>query len=132
MRTNSNYKRNRNRNKNSRNVNNSLNHKSNSFDSAGPDMRVRGSALQVNEKYTALANDAYSSGDRILAESFFQHADHYYRVILSSNGGVDPRRSQNTNLKEKSISDQPKDTEMHKKDLKGKIEEANLEDNKTN
>ena len=87
-----NYKRNRNRNQNRRNGNGSSS-KSTNIDSSGPDVRVRGSAIQVNEKYMALANDASMSGDRIKAESFFQYADHYYRVYMLANGGVDPRKT---------------------------------------
>jgi hypothetical protein len=51
------------------------------FDSNGPDVRIRGNAYQVNEKYLALAKDAASAGDRILAESYLQHAEHYQRLI---------------------------------------------------
>ncbi len=51
------------------------------FDSNGPNGRLRGNAYQLNEKYLALARDAHSSGDRIMAENFFQHAEHYYRVL---------------------------------------------------
>ena len=91
MRSN-NYKRNRNRNQNRRNGHGSSS-KSTNIDSSGPDVRVRGSAIQVNEKYMALANDASMSGDRIKAESFFQYADHYYRVYMLANGGVDPRKT---------------------------------------
>ena len=50
------------------------------IDSSGPDGRQRGSVSQLNEKYTSLASDASSSDDRILAESFLQFADHYYRL----------------------------------------------------
>lgn len=92
MRPNSNFKRNRNRNQSRRNGNGSPN-KSNNFDSSGPDIRVRGNAIQVNEKYLALANDASTSGDRIKAEGFFQHAEHYYRVFMLANGGIDPRKA---------------------------------------
>lgn len=53
------------------------------FDSNGPDVRIRGTAHQVTEKYMALAKDAASSGDRILAESYLQHAEHYQRIINS-------------------------------------------------
>ena len=91
MRPNSNFKRNRNRNQSRRNGNGSPN-KSNNFDSSGPDIRVRGNAIQVNEKYLALANDASTSGDRIKAEGFFQYAEHYYRVFMLANGGIDPRK----------------------------------------
>ena len=97
MRPNNNYKRNRNRNQIRRNANGSSNYKSNNFDSSGPEIRVRGSAVQVNEKYMALGNDASMSGDRIKAEAFYQHADHYYRVFMLANGGVDPRKLQNDN-----------------------------------
>ena len=92
MRPNSNFKRNRNRNQSRRNGNGSPN-KSNNIDSSGPDIRVRGNAIQVNEKYLALANDASTSGDRIKAEGFFQHAEHYYRVFMNANGGIDPRKA---------------------------------------
>ena len=55
------------------------------FDSNGPDVRIRGTAHQVAEKYMALAKDASSSGDIILAESYLQHAEHYQRMINSWN-----------------------------------------------
>ncbi len=50
------------------------------LDSSGPDGRQRGSVLQLNEKYISLASDAAASDDRILAESYLQFADHYYRL----------------------------------------------------
>jgi len=50
------------------------------IDSSGPDGRQRGSAAQLNEKYASLASDASSSDDYVLAESFLQFADHYYRL----------------------------------------------------
>lgn len=56
------------------------------FDSNGPDVRIRGNAYQVLEKYLAMARDAASAGDRIAAENFYQHAEHYYRII-NANGG---------------------------------------------
>jgi hypothetical protein len=56
------------------------------FDSNGPDVRIRGNAYQVLEKYLAMARDAASAGDRIAAENYYQHAEHYYR-ILNANGG---------------------------------------------
>jgi hypothetical protein len=53
------------------------------FDSNGPDVRIRGTAYQIHEKYMALARDASGSGDYILAESYLQHAEHYQRMINS-------------------------------------------------
>jgi len=51
------------------------------FDSNCIDMRVRGNAWQVFEKYQALARDATSAGDRVAAENYLQHAEHYFRII---------------------------------------------------
>lgn len=51
------------------------------FDSNGPDVRIRGTAHQVHEKYMALAKDAAAAGDHVMAESYLQHAEHYQRVI---------------------------------------------------
>ena len=55
-----------------------------SYDSNGPDVRVRGTASQVYDKYQALARDAMSAGDRVMAENYQQHAEHYYRIVLSN------------------------------------------------
>lgn len=51
------------------------------YDSNGPDVRIRGTAHQVCEKYLALAKDSASAGNTILAESYLQHAEHYQRII---------------------------------------------------
>ncbi len=51
------------------------------YDSNGPDVRIRGTAHQVAEKYMTLAKDASSMGELILAESYLQHAEHYQRLI---------------------------------------------------
>ena len=84
MRQQNNGRRRQNRGSNRRNYNNgNLNgniNKNTVIDSSGPDGRQRGSVAQLNEKYTSLASDASSSDDRILAESFLQFADHYYRL----------------------------------------------------
>ena len=56
-----------------------------SFDSSGPDVKIRGTAAHIYEKYQVLARDASSSGDRIAAENYMQHAEHYYRILVASN-----------------------------------------------
>ncbi|MBS0185236.1 MAG: DUF4167 domain-containing protein [Proteobacteria bacterium] len=61
------------------------NSSNNTFDSQGPEGKIRGTAHQIFEKYMALARDANSSGDRIAAESFYQFADHYFRLMTSDN-----------------------------------------------
>lgn len=55
------------------------------FDSNGPDVRIRGTAHQICEKYVTLAKDARSSGDYVAAESYLQHAEHYQRIISTWN-----------------------------------------------
>lgn len=51
------------------------------FDSNGPDLRIRGTAQQLFEKYLQLGRDATGGGDRVMAESYFQHAEHYFRIL---------------------------------------------------
>lgn len=51
------------------------------FDSNGPDMRLRGTAQQLFEKYLQLGRDATGASDRVMAESYFQHAVHYFRIL---------------------------------------------------
>jgi len=55
------------------------------YDSNGPDIRIRGNAHQVLEKYLAMARDASAQGDRITAENYYQHAEHYFRLINAQN-----------------------------------------------
>ena len=54
---------------------------SSNYESNGPDVRVKGSAAQVHDRYQALSRDALASGDRVAAESYLQHAEHYQRII---------------------------------------------------
>ena len=51
------------------------------MESNGPEVKIRGNATQLCEKYQSLARDAVTSGDRIAAESYLQHAEHYHRVM---------------------------------------------------
>lgn len=68
------------------------------FDSNGPEGRIRGNAFQVFEKYQALARDAAASGDRISAENLFQHAEHYFRIFNADNPGQSsPNNNQGRN-----------------------------------
>src|SRR6201994_328919 len=55
------------------------------FDSSGPDLRIRGTAQQLFEKYLQLGRDATSGGDRVMAEGYFQHAEHYFRILNAMN-----------------------------------------------
>jgi hypothetical protein len=60
-------------------------HRIQTFDSNGPNVKIRGNAYQVFERYVALAREAAASGDRIAAENLYQHAEHYFRV-MPANG----------------------------------------------
>ena len=65
------------------------------FDSNGPNIKIRGSAHQIFERYLALAREATANDDRIAAENFYQHAEHYFRVDNarreSNQQGTPPR-----------------------------------------
>ncbi len=61
-----------------------------SFDSNGPNIKIRGSAYQIFERYVALAREAAIGGDRIAAENFYQHAEHYFRIANASRESGQP------------------------------------------
>jgi hypothetical protein len=87
MRNGQNNKRMRNRNNNNNNNNNnrrSQNPMTRVFESNGPDIKIRGTASHVAEKYVQLARDARSSGDPVAAENYYQHAEHYFRLIAAA------------------------------------------------
>jgi hypothetical protein len=55
-----------------------------SYESNGPDVKIRGTAAHIAEKYMSLARDALASGDLVAAESYLQHAEHYNRIIMAA------------------------------------------------
>jgi hypothetical protein len=57
---------------------------SRNYESSGPDVKIRGTAMHIAEKYASLARDAMSSGDQVAAENYLQHAEHYNRIILAA------------------------------------------------
>lgn len=92
----------RSRNKNRRNNNNNGGNVLNRVhDSAGPEGRVRGTPVQVIEKYQALAHDHSLAGDRVATENFQQHAEHYIRLINEAQRLVNERREQAENQQNK-------------------------------
>ncbi|MGJ8586944.1 MAG: DUF4167 domain-containing protein [Yoonia sp.] len=64
------------------------------FDSSGPDGKVRGTPQQIIEKYNQLHRDAFLSGDRVDAENFAQHAEHYTRLLAEAQREVDAKREE--------------------------------------
>jgi len=61
-----------------------MNPLSRNYESNGPDVKVRGNAAHVAEKYVQLARDAHSSGDSVMAENYLQHAEHYFRILSAA------------------------------------------------
>lgn len=86
MRNGQNKQRMRNRNNNNNNNNNrrSQNPMTRVYESNGPDIKIRGTASHIAEKYLQLARDARSSGDPVAAENYYQHAEHYFRLIAAA------------------------------------------------
>lgn len=68
------------------------------YDSNGPDVKVRGTAATVCEKYQQLARDAISAGDRVTAENYYQHAEHYYRLLMATQQGQEGQQRQQSSL----------------------------------
>ena len=101
---------------------NSLNR---SYDSNGPDVRVRGTATQVYEKYQVLARDAQLSGDRVGSENYLQHAEHYYRILLASQ----PARPVESAADNEAVSD---DDEMEANGVAVDAETGEPENEKAN
>ena len=64
------------------------------LDSNGPDVRIRGTANQIYDKYQTLARDASSAGDRVKAENYLQHAEHYFRMIRAMQPAQQPQTQQ--------------------------------------
>ncbi|ASY57910.1 MULTISPECIES: DUF4167 domain-containing protein [Sinorhizobium] len=89
-------KRGRGRNNNNGSNNNNNNRKGSNpltrtYDSSGPDVKIRGTAQHIAEKYAALARDAQSAGDRVMAENYLQHAEHYNRIIAAAQAQMQDR-----------------------------------------
>jgi hypothetical protein len=62
-----------------------------SYESNGPDVKIRGTAAHIAEKYMSLARDALASGDMVTAESYLQHAEHYNRIIMAAQQQFAPQ-----------------------------------------
>jgi hypothetical protein len=76
-----------------------------SYESNGPDVKIRGTAQQVAEKYAALARDAQSSGDRVMAENYLQHAEHYNRLIAAAQAQNQQSRPREDEDEDRDVQD---------------------------
>lgn len=81
-----------------------------SYDSSGPDVKIRGTASHIYEKYQTLARDASASGDRVAAENYLQHAEHYFRIISANNAGPNHGQTQSSNQQQGQPDQQPQPT----------------------
>lgn len=79
------------------NPQNAFNNPNRHYESVGPDVKIRGSAQQVLEKYLQYARDAQTSGDRILSEAYFQFAEHYQRIVAKQLEARNQQQQQNQN-----------------------------------
>lgn len=64
------------------------------YDSNGPEVKIRGTASHIYEKYLQLARDANSTGDRVMAENYLQHAEHYYRIVAATQAQLAQHQAQ--------------------------------------
>ena len=88
-------KRSRGRGRRPQHNNNNQHHNHNrAFDSTGPDVKIRGTAAHVYEKYLQLARDAGSAGDRVMQENYLQHAEHYYRILMAQGAQMGGQQQQ--------------------------------------
>lgn len=90
-----NKNRSRGRNNGGRKHNNPL---SRNFESNGPDVKIRGNASHIAEKYLQLARDAQASGDSVMAENYLQHAEHYFRILSAAQPQQQPRNDGNSDF----------------------------------
>ena len=109
------------RNNNNRRRNNNRrpggNNNANNFESNGPSIKVRGSSKQIYEKYISLARDAETSGDSVLLESYYQHAEHYVRLLIES-GKFEKQEKPN---EEKNLSVQNSNDKVNTQDTQEKV-----------
>ncbi len=68
------------------------------LDSNGPEVRIRGTAQQIYDKYLTLARDASSAGDRVKAENYLQHAEHYFRVLRAMQPTQQPQQDNGSDV----------------------------------
>ncbi|MCJ2070247.1 DUF4167 domain-containing protein [Methylobacterium sp. J-030] len=83
-----------------------------SYESNGPDVKIRGTAQHIADKYAQLARDALAAGDPVAAENYFQHGEHYFRIV---SGAQEQTRPANTG----GYASRPFDDEMDEGDEDG-------------
>lgn len=84
------------------------------YESAGPEGKVRGTPQQIIDKYLTLARDAQTSGDRVVAENFLQHAEHYQRILLEAMGARSERRDHASEQDQPEVDSQDDDSDSER------------------
>jgi hypothetical protein len=79
------------------------------YESNGPDVKIRGSAQQIAEKYAQLARDAQGAGDRVMAENYLQHAEHYNRIIAAAQAQMPIQNMQSRDMSDDDMDDERDD-----------------------
>jgi hypothetical protein len=106
---------------------------SRNFESNGPDVKIRGNASHIAEKYSVLARDAQTSGDTVMAENYFQHAEHYFRIIAAnqqSNPQAENGRVQNNSQRDDSSNSDVNDTTESSRGENNRVETSRGDNNR--
>ena len=105
------------------------------FDSSGPEGKVRGTPQQIIDKYQSLAHDSQLSGDRVSAENFQQHSEHYARLLLEAQKEIAEKAVAQENIESSSIKEKIQSENVPNKELsnvdslKDQKEDISLEQN---
>lgn len=97
---------------------------SRNFESNGPDVKVRGNAAHVAERYVQLARDAQSTGDSVMAENYYQHAEHYFRILSAAQSQMQVRPEPNTDGNDDDMdNDDGNDTDQSQDSSENEVQE---------
>jgi len=100
------------------------------FDSNGPNIKIRGSAHKIFERYVALAREAVIGDDRVAAENLYQHAEHYFRIANASREGnqqaTPPRPTTPADVEMNSSEAGPNEVQVERSQPQGDDDQAGL------
>ena len=91
---------------------------SRNFESNGPDVKIRGNASHIADKYTTLARDALSNSDSVMAENYFQHAEHYNRIVAAAQAQQAQQRQERQDNERQDSADRDESDDKAKSSAK--------------
>lgn len=94
------------------------------YESNGPDVKIRGTVHHVIEKYMQLGRDAQVSGDRVTAESYYQHAEHYFRVLVAAQQAISPHLVPSIRVDDQPYDEEAEDREGGQRPMEGEASQA--------